>query len=80
MGGKFKAEAGQSGLTLTDHQVPAVISGPAVVLLGPAVVTPDEASQAINRSKNDSRYFAERQALALALGVAKFTTVIDVTQ
>ena len=78
-GSGFKAEAGQSGLTLTDHQVPAVISGPAVVLLGPAVVTPDEAFQAINRSKNDIRYFAERQAVALALGGAKFTTVIDVT-
>lgn len=79
-GSGFKAEAGQTGITLSDHLVPAVISGPAVVLLGPTVVTPGEASQAINRSKNDIRYFAERQAVALALGGAKFTTVIDVTQ
>lgn len=79
-GSGFKADAGQSGITLTDHQVPAVISGPAIVLLGPVVVSPDEAAQAINRGKNDIRYFAERQAVALALGGAKFTTVIDVTQ
>ena len=79
-GSGFKAEAGQSGITLSDHQVPVVISGPAVVLLGPPVVTPDEAYQAINRGKNDIIYFAERQAVALALGGAKFTTVIDVAQ
>lgn len=79
-GSGFNAVAGQSGLTITDHQVPAVISGPAIVLLGPPVVTPDDPSQAIHRGKNDIRYFAERQAVALALGGAKFITVIDVTQ
>lgn len=79
-GSGFNAVPGATGVTLTDHQVPAVISGPAVVLLGPTVITPDEAGQAIYRQKNDIRYFAERQAVAIALGGAKFTTVIDVTQ
>lgn len=79
-GSGFNAVPGATGVTLTDHQVPAVISGPAVVLLGPPVITPDEASQAVYRQKNDIRYFAERQAVAIALGGAKFTTVIDVTQ
>lgn len=79
-GSGFNAVPGTSGLSLSDHKVPAVISGPAVVLLGPVVVSPDEASQAVNRQKNDITYFAERQAVALALGGAKFTTVIDVTQ
>lgn len=79
-GSGFNAVPGESGMSLSDHQVPAVISGPAIVLLGPAVITPDEVPQAVNRQKNDIRYFAERQAVAIALGGAKFTTVIDVTQ
>lgn len=79
-GSGFKADPGKSGLTLSDNQVPAVISGPAVVLLGPVTITPDEASQAISRQKNDIHYFAERQAVVVALGGAKFATVIDVTQ
>ena len=79
-GSGFKAEAGASGATLSDHQVPAVISGPAIVILGPARSTPDESYQAVYRQKNDIRYFAERQAVAFALGGAKYATVIDVTQ
>lgn len=79
-GSGFNAVAGDSGASLSDNQVLAVISGPAIVLLGEVVVTPDEESQAIMRQKNEIIYFAERQAVALTLGGAKFTTVIDVTQ
>ena len=79
-GSGFNAEPSESGVTLAVNSVPAVISGPAIVLLGPPVITPGEVSQAVNREKNDITYFAERQAVALALGGAKFITVIDVTQ
>ena len=78
-GSGFNAVAGDSGATLSDNQVLAVISGPAIVLLGEVVVTPDEESQAIMRQKNEIIYFAERQAVALTLGGAKLATVIDVT-
>lgn len=80
-GSGFNAVPGETGATLTDPtQALAVISGPTVVILGEVVITPDELSQAVMRQKNDIRYFAERQAVALTLGGAKFATVIDVTK